>query len=417
MLPVSNGNMTSVYTASADPDNPKCVWVVQHDLAKIFPINYKTGAIGCSSATSVEAFVPIASNVDRLSCDATAEVLAWDSLTLTLPDGLTAADVTININDTDDFALAGWQDVTLGEGGVLDLSGLDVADSGTNPIVHIIENVGGPPVDLSDTSATVLFSAGAPEVCVALTAVTRCPGMSPDPSSANVPDGIIKGESIIEPSNEDEDVTDDETITLTGTNTEDVCAASLPGNPPDPPTNITVTPGNGTATVGWTPASGGTGGAATSYTVTDESGLHSCTVNAPATSCEISGLTNGYPYVFHVVGNNPSGDSGNSRKTPAVIPTAPYSGNTLTIYFTSISPKLSAYNQSLISDFINDHSYKSVTCTGSTQGLETIVWLAKSRSVTSCNYAKTVKKVKTSAVISKNKGIRAPLRSVVLVGK
>ncbi len=189
------------------------------------------------------------------------------------------------------------------------------------------------------------------------------------------------------------------------------------GSPADPPTDITVTPGNGTATVGWTPASGGSGGTATSYTVTDQTGLHSCTVDAPATSCEISGLDNGYPYVFSVVATNAAGDSENSSKTPAVIPTAPYSGNTLTIYFTSISPKLSAYNQSLISDFINDHSFRSVKCTGSTQGLETIVWLAKSRSTNACNYAKTIKNVRTSAAISKNKGIRAPLRSVVLVGR
>jgi hypothetical protein len=189
------------------------------------------------------------------------------------------------------------------------------------------------------------------------------------------------------------------------------------GSPADPPTDITVTPGNGTATVGWTPASGGSGGTATSYTVTDATGLHSCTVAAPATSCQISGLDNGYPYVFSVVATNAAGDSADSSRTPAVIPTAPYSGNTLTIYFTSISPKLSAYNQSLISDFINDHSFRSLKCTGSTQGLETIVWLAKSRSANACNYAKTIKNVRTSAVISKNKGIRAPLRSVVLVGR
>jgi hypothetical protein len=186
---------------------------------------------------------------------------------------------------------------------------------------------------------------------------------------------------------------------------------------PDSPTDVTATPGNGTVTVAWTPASGGDGGEATSYTVTDETGLHSCTVNAPATSCEITGLTNGYPYLFRVVATNTAGDSEDSARTPAAIPTAPYSGNTLTIYFTSISPKLTAYNQSLIEDFINDHNYRTVTCTGSTQGLETIVWLAKSRAVNACNYAKSVKSVRTSSVIAKNKGIRPPLRSVVLVGK
>ena len=416
VLPTNNGSVTKVYSASIDDDNPKCVWVNQ-DSGKIVPINYKTGALGCSVVTSREVYIPVTTNVDRLGCEVGDEVLTWDALTITLPAGLTAADVTININDSVDAPMAAWQDVTLGAGGVIDLSDLDVADSGTNPIVHIIEDAGGPAVDLSDTTTSVLFSAGAPEVCVALTAVTRCTGVSPDPSSANVPDGIIMGESVIEPSNEDASVTDEETITLTGTNTKDVCAASLPGNPPDPPTNTTVTPGNGTTTVGWTPATGGSGGAATSYTVTDQTGLHSCTVNAPATSCEITGLTNGYPYVFSVVANNPSGGSANSPKTPVVIPTAPYSGNTLTIYFTSISSKLNAHNQSLIRDFINDHSYRSVTCTGSTQGLETIIWLAKSRSANACDYAKTVKKVRTSAAISKNKGIRAPLRSVVLVGR
>ncbi len=414
VLATNNGSISKVYAASIDSDNPKCIWINQ-DTGKIVPLNYKTGAIGCSTATSREAFIPITANVDRLGCAVGNEVLTWDSLTITLPDGLTAADVTVNVNDSEDVALVDWQDVTLDEGGVIDLSSLDVADSGTNPIVHIIETDGGPSVDLSATTADVLYSAGAPEVCVALDAVTQCSGITPDPASLTVPDGIIKGESQIEPSNEDDSVSDDETITLTGTNTEDVCAAALPGNPPDPPTDVSVTPGNGTATVSWTAPSDGA--APTSYTVSDVSGLHTCTVDAPATSCEIEGLSNGYPYVFHVVSQNGAGDSDPSSNAAAAIPTAPYSGNTLTIYFTSISPKLSAYNQSLISDFINDHSFKRVTCTGSTQGLETILWLAKARADNSCDYGKTIKKFKSAAVISKNKGIVAPLRSVVLVGK
>ena len=211
--------------------------------------------------------------------------------------------------------------------------------------------------------------------------------------------------------------TDDLVLVLENIYEDDDGGGGGGGSPADPPTDITVTPGNGSATVGWTPASGGTGGEATSYTVSDESGEFTCTVDASATSCEVTGLTNGYPYVFSVVANNESGDSADSEPTPVVIPTAPYSGNTLTIYFTSISPKLKAFNQSLIEDFINDHNFKSVKCTGSTQGLETIVWLAKSRAVTACNFAKTVKPVKTSSAISKNKGARPPLRSVVLVGK
>ena len=88
---------------------------------------------------------------------------------------------------------------------------------------------------------------------------------------------------------------------------------------PDPPTDVTVTPGpeDGEVTVGWTPPASGP--APEGYDVV---GLPegACTAVAPATSCVVSGLTPGQEYTFTVVSTSSLGSGFPSATSAAVDP-------------------------------------------------------------------------------------------------
>ena len=75
-------------------------------------------------------------------------------------------------------------------------------------------------------------------------------------------------------------------------------------NPPATPGGVVVTPGDQQVTVSWDPVAD-----ATEYTASVSPGGQSCTVSAPATSCVITGLTNGVSYLVSVTAVGPGGTS------------------------------------------------------------------------------------------------------------
>jgi uncharacterized repeat protein (TIGR02543 family) len=89
---------------------------------------------------------------------------------------------------------------------------------------------------------------------------------------------------------------------------------AVPGTPGTP----TVSAGDGNATI--TVVAPSSGGAPTSYTVTASPGGATCTVISPATSCTITGLSNGTSYSFSTVANNATGSSSGSASSGSVSP-------------------------------------------------------------------------------------------------
>ncbi|MET4579675.1 kelch repeat-containing protein [Ottowia thiooxydans] len=90
---------------------------------------------------------------------------------------------------------------------------------------------------------------------------------------------------------------------------------------PGAPTQASAQPGNSQATVTWQAPIGHP--AVASYTVTDHTRGHSCTVAAPANTCTVQGLTNGTPYTFLVTATAAGGATATSIPTAPVTPNGP----------------------------------------------------------------------------------------------
>jgi fibronectin type 3 domain-containing protein len=98
---------------------------------------------------------------------------------------------------------------------------------------------------------------------------------------------------------------------------------------PSGPTNLTVTPGNTTARLTWTPSSSGSPTSYTIYRGTQSDGEANTpvgTVNGTTTTFTDTGLTNGKTYFYNIAANNSVGVSPDSNEvsvTPAASPTVP----------------------------------------------------------------------------------------------
>ena len=113
-----------------------------------------------------------------------------------------------------------------------------------------------------------------------------------------------------------------------GTSVASVASAAVtPSTVPEKPTAVTAVVGDTQATISFTAPTNIGGAALTSYTVTSSPGDFTCTVNAPTTSCIVSGLSNGTAYTFTVKASNANGASiasiASSSITPAKAPDAP----------------------------------------------------------------------------------------------
>jgi hypothetical protein len=120
------------------------------------------------------------------------------------------------------------------------------------------------------------------------------------------------------------------TFTVVATNSTGNGPPSLPSNAviptssgatvPEPPTNVTATPGNARANVTWSAPSSDGGSSITGYTVTANPGGQTASVNGSTFTANVTGLSNGTSYTFTVIATNMVGDSDPSSASNAVTP-------------------------------------------------------------------------------------------------
>jgi hypothetical protein len=104
--------------------------------------------------------------------------------------------------------------------------------------------------------------------------------------------------------------------------------AVTPRTTPGAPTGVAGTAGNAQATVRWTAPANNGGAAVTGYSVTAAPGGRTCTTTG-ATSCAVTGLTNGTAYTFTVRAQNAAGlgtaSTASAQVRPRTVPGAPRS--------------------------------------------------------------------------------------------
>jgi len=122
----------------------------------------------------------------------------------------------------------------------------------------------------------------------------------------------------------------------TGTSAAATSGSATPAAKPDAPTGVIAVRGNAQATVSLTAVTGtATGGPAiSSYTITAYDANNNavgtpCQTATGATSCVVTGLTNGTPYTFKATSNNglftSSASTASTAVIPATVPNAPTS--------------------------------------------------------------------------------------------
>jgi hypothetical protein len=111
--------------------------------------------------------------------------------------------------------------------GYLDMAGLTVAESSTTPSIQIVGLNGATIEELEGITGIVTFEAEEPEMCFGLRAVTNCPDDAiNNPAVPDVPPGIVEASSITYPKNGSREVGSKQRVTIAGTNSGGLCAAS-----------------------------------------------------------------------------------------------------------------------------------------------------------------------------------------------
>jgi hypothetical protein len=152
-----------LYTIRTDPNNPSCMWI-NSDAGKIHVFDAFSAAPECTAAPVItlqpSSFAP------RFTCSSNDSIDEWKTLRLASFAGTgTPTSVTLTVRNALGDAVSGWTDKPVTVGSPLDMTGLDVTQSGSRPTFSFaFGGVTGGTI----TAATIDldYSGKGPELCV-----------------------------------------------------------------------------------------------------------------------------------------------------------------------------------------------------------------------------------------------------------
>lgn len=213
-----------IYSIIADPAVPNCLWT-NGDAGQITTFSGKTGVLGCTMEFPIVE-MPYSAIATRMACDETGRLLTWGSMKFNSPSGISISQLKVSIFDTRGNPIEGWTDVTPNAQGVIDMRTLSVAVSGTKPSLQV--SAGSVDKDLlAQLTAIVSFEASAPQLCFDLHVSAKCPDFTPVEGDLSVADGLIQVTAVSTNSAGKAVASGEASTTLTGTNSDQVCAASI----------------------------------------------------------------------------------------------------------------------------------------------------------------------------------------------
>ena len=158
---MASGGPQFAYQLAADPENSNCIWFNSDD-GILGNFDATTGFSGCTEnpvlTLQPSQFAP------RYACSTSNGITSWDTLRISnIVGGGTAGSISLTVRDADGNAVAGWSNVPVTLNSDLDMSGLDVALSGSRPTFSFkFSNVVG---TISSATIALDYKGKGPEIC------------------------------------------------------------------------------------------------------------------------------------------------------------------------------------------------------------------------------------------------------------
>ena len=171
------------YTISFDAFDPDCGFTYGND-AVVTTFHARFGGGSCSGGPKM--MLSAQASVPRLGCSADTAILAWGTVKVSPPNGVSVTAFRVTVRDSQGIPIPGFSGLSPNAQGVVDVSSLPPSASGQSPTITV-DAVGATMNQASATTIAVTRETDFPQLCVPMQARATCPAVSP----GSFPGGLL----------------------------------------------------------------------------------------------------------------------------------------------------------------------------------------------------------------------------------